>query len=374
MSSNRFAELDQIVTVQLDHTSRCNLACPQCARTNTTGKKFVPSPDMDLTVDDYEKILDPFKHRAEKLKLLHVGNYGDVIASPTIDSVMDWCADNNFVYQNIHTNGSLRTPEWWADLARKLPDAQVIFSIDGLADTNHLYRVGANYEKILENAQAFINAGGKANWNFLIFEHNYHQVEQAKELAKKMGFYEFREKKTARFADKKITEMDVTKTNKRTKEVKKINIIRDVKDSIAQKQIRKIEQKYGDFETYKKVTKITCKSIKDDDSHKRRLVYVDFLARVWPCCWTGTIPYVSGKNGEKTPAFFKEHGFEFNSLRKHTWEEVLHHEFYNNYLIESWQDSENRLEQCGRVCGQEFSFNSSSGPNMKNQVLNKDRE
>jgi ubiquinone/menaquinone biosynthesis C-methylase UbiE len=47
--------------------------------------------------------------------------------------------------------------------------------------------------------KAFIAAGGRARWDFLIFEHNQHQVEEAEALATKWGFEKFVAKKTGRF-------------------------------------------------------------------------------------------------------------------------------------------------------------------------------
>jgi hypothetical protein len=44
-----------------------------------------------------------------------------------------------------------------------------------LEDTNHLYRENVEWKKIMENARAFISAGGTAHWDMLIFDHNKHQ-------------------------------------------------------------------------------------------------------------------------------------------------------------------------------------------------------
>ena len=51
---------------------------------------------------------------------------------------------------------------------------KVTFGIDGLQDTNHLYRISTNFDKIIKNAKAFIDAGGFAKWHMLVFEHNEH--------------------------------------------------------------------------------------------------------------------------------------------------------------------------------------------------------
>ena len=74
----------------------------------------------------------------------------------------------------VVTNGSIKKANWWAELALK---ANVVFSIDGLEDTNHIYRVGAQWDKIMANAEAFIAAGGNATWQYIVFRWNAHQEE-----------------------------------------------------------------------------------------------------------------------------------------------------------------------------------------------------
>ena len=107
----------QIHTLQLDHTSRCNLMCPQCARVWEEGKSLNPAmPIADLTIDDYKILLEPFEDN--KVEIFHCGNFGDVIASPTFDETYDYSVQRARKVK-IATNGSARKPEWWRDLAQK---------------------------------------------------------------------------------------------------------------------------------------------------------------------------------------------------------------------------------------------------------------
>ena len=47
---------NNIRNLQLDHTSRCNLMCPQCARVWDNGKSLNPSmPISDLNLNDYKE-------------------------------------------------------------------------------------------------------------------------------------------------------------------------------------------------------------------------------------------------------------------------------------------------------------------------------
>jgi sulfatase maturation enzyme AslB (radical SAM superfamily) len=82
----------------------------------------------------------------------------------------------------ILTNGSMRSEAWWEKFGARHQDRlRVQFSIDGLADTHKLYRVGADYEKTIKNARAFLRGGGDATTRCLIFDHNQHQLAEIKQ-------------------------------------------------------------------------------------------------------------------------------------------------------------------------------------------------
>lgn len=350
-----YLNLNEINKIQIDHTSRCNCMCPQCARV-VDGKILNPSmPIADLSLDDYEILLEPFDNNIE---LFHCGNYGDALVSPTWDETFDYSL-NKAKKIRIATNGSMRTPDWWRELAQKGENkVNVIFSVDGLADTNHLYRVGSNFEKIMENAQAYIDAGGYAEWAFIEFKHNYHQIERAEQLAKDMGFAKFSAKYTARFADQ----------DQKTQETRKGNVVEDKTDNQNVKDKEEIKQKYASFDEYVQQTPITCKYQKD------RTVFVDMKMKLWPCCWLGAPEYFH-RPTQQTESFehlWNIYGKDFNDMRKHGWR-VFEHEFFQTYLNKSWNsqtDKFKRIYTCGRTCGDKFEFSSGHGKNIKSEMLN----
>ena len=51
----------------------------------------------------------------------------------------------------------------------------------------------------MASAKALIEAGGTAEWQFIVFRHNEHQIQDAMNLAKTMGFKRFNIVKTTRF-------------------------------------------------------------------------------------------------------------------------------------------------------------------------------
>jgi MoaA/NifB/PqqE/SkfB family radical SAM enzyme len=149
----------------------------------------------------------------------------------------------------MNTNGGIGTINWWNNLGTMLnrPDDYVIFSIDGLQDTNHLYRRNVVWDKVMDNARAFINAGGRAHWEMLLFKHNEHQIDEAKELAQNLGFKFFNTKVSRRFKHYPVAGISPPSVY--------------------------LEQEPG--------TKIECHAIKENS------VYVSAKGILHPCCWLG---------------------------------------------------------------------------------------
>ncbi len=350
-----YLNFEDIQEVQIDHTSRCNLQCPQCARTDKDWHRKPENSGLELNVDDYRIILEPFE--PEKIKVFHCGNFGDAIASPTFDKTFDYTLSKQPRQVVIATNGSLRSAEWWADLAKRGQNKlKIIFSIDGLEETNKIYRIGSNFEKIMSNAKAFIEAGGKARWDFIEFKHNYHQIEDARKLAVDLGFTEFNVKYTARFAS----------AGKKTFKKKHIHI-EDMTTNVNQKDRNEIEQTYGSFEEYVEKTKIDCKT------KKNRSIFIDMNMRLWPCCWFGAPMYFLRETPQTKSFdhFLELYGNNFNNLRQHGWD-VLDHEFFKSYLPKSWEspdDKYKRVFTCGRTCGEKFEFSSGYGKNRNLKVI-----
>lgn len=324
-----YKDLTQIQVLQIDHTTRCNLRCPECARMCSKTNELNPRmPISDLTVQDYEILLEPFD--PNKISLFHCGNFGDVIASPTFDETLDYSL-SRVNHITVSTNGSARNINWWTDLAKKSNNKiTVVFSIDGLEDTNHLYRVGSNYKKIIDNATAFINAGGRARWNFIEFPHNQHQIDAARQLSKDLGFRQFSHKRSTRSA------------------------------GVPMQVVHKHQTQ--DFNTYVQNTNVTCKF------QKIKYIFVDTNLNLWPCCWFGDIEYQppTQKQRKDLDKLWSMYGKDFNSIRTHGWK-VLDHEFFQQYLENSWADHSEqyqRLYPCGKMCGNTVEFSSGYGKNI----------
>ena len=183
---------NNVRTLHMETSTVCNAACPMCPRESDP---FFDKKN-DATSLSLAKVKEIFDNDfIKQLNYMFMcGNYGDPAAAPDcIEIFRHFRSVNNNITLGMNSNGSLRNEKWWSELGSILSknNDNCYFGIDGLRDTNHIYRVNTNYDKIMKNAKAFIEAGGKAYWKFLVFEHNEHQVEEAKELSKLMGFTGF---------------------------------------------------------------------------------------------------------------------------------------------------------------------------------------
>lgn len=180
-----------VTWLQVENTTKCNAWCTSCGRNNGGYGLRNDFVDHDLSIDRFTEVLD-------QLTNLHsiqfCGTHGDSCASALSMQHFELaCARAHQVH--IHTNGSLRSTVWWTAVAHLLTanvsKHEVWFTLDGLAGTHEIYRQGTSWQKTIDNASAFINAGGHAVWQFIPFAHNEHEIMQCIKLSQQLGFKKF---------------------------------------------------------------------------------------------------------------------------------------------------------------------------------------
>jgi len=158
---------------------------------------------MELDVSNLK--LEWFKKNINPLtleKIMFCGNLGDPCMNKRLLEICQWLkAQNSEIVLGINTNGALQSEAWWKAMAHTLNGIYdyVVFSIDGTKNSNHIYREQVAWHRIMENATAFIEAGGSAHWDMLVFQHNFHEVDGCIKLARDMGFAWFRIKESSRW-------------------------------------------------------------------------------------------------------------------------------------------------------------------------------
>jgi hypothetical protein len=183
-------QANDVKWLYVEASSNCNAWCPTCPR-NLKGYGLAPSLiEQDLSTDRFAEVL---KQLPNLSVIQFGGNYGDpVIAHNLLDLIA--VAKKHCSKIQIHTNGSIRNTRWWQELAVVLSDIDhdIWFGIDGLAGVHEIHRQGTNYQKIIDNASAFIQAGGFATWQFVPYAHNEHQVKNCIKVSQELGFKKFK--------------------------------------------------------------------------------------------------------------------------------------------------------------------------------------
>jgi hypothetical protein len=196
-------KLRRIKVLHVEPTDVCQAACPMCARETDT--QFRKDVKHHLRM---EQIQQHFSDRVigNLDKMFMCGNYGDPAAGYyTMDIYNYFRKINPNIVLGMNTNGAVQSTFFWHALGRLFdqPKDYCVFSIDGLQDTNHVYRKNVNWAKLMSNVQAYIAAGGSAHWDMLVYKHNQHQVDACEQLARDMGFKWFRAKVSKRgFTDR----------------------------------------------------------------------------------------------------------------------------------------------------------------------------
>lgn len=179
-------------------TNRCTLSCPECSR---TGNPWVRENLTQLPLDLLQRLF-PLSQRGALagLKINLCGTYGDCIYHTRFHQVIAHFKAAGLSVM-IETNGSHRSRDWWKKTCALLDhNDSITFSVDGLQDTNHIYRINSRWEDIIR-AMEYCAPRVFVSWKFIVFRHNEHQIEQARELAEKLGVRDITFKKSARFRD-----------------------------------------------------------------------------------------------------------------------------------------------------------------------------
>ena len=147
---------DTIDEYQLEITTFCNAACPQCPL-NSLGhglNPFMPLEHLDRTVIDAAFTIELCQRLRQ---VFFCGSYGDPIMHPDfLEILRDFRKKNPTLWLYIHTNGGVHDPAYWAEIAQIMNGyGQIDFGIDGLEDTLHLYRKNVKYHKVIDNVQAY---------------------------------------------------------------------------------------------------------------------------------------------------------------------------------------------------------------------------
>ncbi len=340
----------------IELTDKCNAGCPMCSRTDEMNRCRVDKSvvkKVELSLDDIRQSFTPdFCQNVEEVDLC--GTYGDPIAASQCLEVCEYFADQN-VNIVLSTNGGLRTPDWWTRLGHAFckTRSKVELHVDGLGDVNGLYRINTSFDKIMENIKAYLATGAAAEWNFILFKHNEHQVVGARELSRSMGFKRFVLIDTVRFdASGKFkyqmpdgtfrylepsgkTAADFVSAQPAPAAVAEKKSSQQTDRNILPASLSAAAATPGEQD--RALNGINCKA------EIRNRAYIDAFGDVSACCWIS-------RSAQETELKAKSDlGAQAYNIRQHSMRDILGAEPFHSLYRLDWLAGANKI--CRRKCG-----------------------
>ena len=166
----------------IDVCNVCNLRCPLCPTGNTT----IARKQAMLSLEQYKEIFDKIKEYALVVSLY---NHGEPLLNPDVFSIIEH-THRNRVGTNISSNFNWPQPVDINDFIRSGLD-YVTVSLDGVTqEAYQQYRVRGDIAEVFDNMKRLL-AAKKAlksktpfvEWQFIVFKHNEHEMDEARRLA-----------------------------------------------------------------------------------------------------------------------------------------------------------------------------------------------
>jgi MoaA/NifB/PqqE/SkfB family radical SAM enzyme len=263
--------------VHIELTDKCQASCPMCARNYNGGAERPFVGKTEITLNDVKRWF-PVEFLKSINNFYACGNYGDPILAKDCLEIFEYIrGQNSNTRLSIHTNGSARTLNWWKNLANILKDSRhdVVFGIDGYEESHVKYRRGTNWSNIIKNALKFIEHGGIAKIDCLVFEHNLEEILKFKEEMLSIGFSSVNLKYTGRFYN--MTEFPV---ENRAGKIE--YFLKPAKREETVLDLTRINKDINVWTSIVDSRTILPRCLKNKE------IYVDSRGTVYPCCWVGS--------------------------------------------------------------------------------------
>jgi len=171
----------------LDPSSYCNLRCPFCP----TGQRNQARSYANVPLDRFKHLVDEV---GRYLFYLDLFNWGEPFINKDLIPMIEYLRPFKF-FSSVSTNFDIKMSEGLAERIVASGLSRLIVSADGATQESYMkYRVGGRLENVLRNIKAVSAARQRAAsptpriyWRFLVFRHNEHEIDRAKEMAEEMG-------------------------------------------------------------------------------------------------------------------------------------------------------------------------------------------
>lgn len=174
------------ISIAIEPTTACNLACPECP----SGLKTFTRETGNIKEDFFRKTIDEL---AEHIFYLTFYFQGEPYIHPKFLEMVNYASFKN-IYTATSTNAHFLDDRNAKHTVESGLD-RIIISIDGTnQETYQTYRIKGELDKVIEGTRNILNWKKKLKsktpyviFQFIVFSHNEHQVEEIRQLGKSLG-------------------------------------------------------------------------------------------------------------------------------------------------------------------------------------------
>ena len=184
----------ELISAQLELTTRCNQKCRLCTRQRHQTNKILKDIDYGVV----EHVVEQFTGK----RIALVGPRSEPTMYPRFMEMMELFKEKHIKVQ-LFSNMTTHNPDWWYKLGKFMKyehHNKVYFAVD-LEEDWQLYRQVDTWHQMCENTKAFTAGGGIAWAHMIEFEYNQTKIEENVVLARRLGCTKFRVKNSWDYDD-----------------------------------------------------------------------------------------------------------------------------------------------------------------------------
>jgi radical SAM protein with 4Fe4S-binding SPASM domain len=174
------------VNILIEPCNICNLKCPGCI-TGIRHEDAIRPQILDLA--RFKRIFDQVREYVFNISLY---NWGEPFLNKNIFSIIEYASSNGCA-TTVHSNFNV-FDDSMADQAISSRLTHIYLSIDGATqETYEKYRSGGQLSRVIKNVKVLVSKKERMKsefpiltWKYLVFPHNVHEIEAARQWAKKL--------------------------------------------------------------------------------------------------------------------------------------------------------------------------------------------
>ena len=346
-----YESLSNIGVLDLDITTVCNAACPECLRHVFTDQQVYVNPRLTTINQHYpvDDLINQISPLTDIKNIIITGNSGDPMSHPHIGGLCEWLTDRwPDAEINIDTNGSLGSALQWQQLA-DLERVSVRFAVDGWEHTNAIYRKQVPWHRLVANATQWSQlTDSRGTIKTINFPWNTDERDTIRSWAHAMDFDWVLDPRWSPQLDDQTWRLDQKhKHNYQHPKPWPENTSPDILDVGADDWVQQGNATIQQWIDQGRPLQPDCVQ------SKGQLIYIHHTGTVWPCCFWSTVEYADRADEKlQFKQMFEQVDPTWNSLYHHEITDIIKNPMLKN-LEQWWKGTsvESVCLTCVRQCG-----------------------